>query len=160
MESHLSGDLLTPSPRQGDQAPGRQPLALLNSAMTGAVSPRGGARSRLRAAVRLASFWQFCSRYEKLVRISTYACGCRYLLSKVFGSRVAFVTQQSARICRSSRASGATLGRREPNLSLRRMHPLRENPARNGARRLPWCPEQARTRWCPEAAHARRAHSK
>ena len=84
MESHLSGESSDAVARQGDQAPGRQPLALLNSAMTGAVSPRGGARSRLRAAVRLASFWQFCSRCEKLVGISTYACGCRYFAKQSF----------------------------------------------------------------------------
>ena len=34
--SHLSGDLLTPSPRQGDQAPGRQDE-------TGQASTRDGA---------------------------------------------------------------------------------------------------------------------
>ena len=86
--------------------------------------------------------------YEKLIFTYTYACDSIPLLAeKVFGPRVAFVRQQFARICRSSRASGATSGRREPNLSLRRMQlPLRESPPRNGARRLPWCPEQARTR--------------
>src|SRR6516162_10973078 len=43
------------------------------------------------------------------------------LPSKVFGPRVAFARQQFVRIYRSSRASAATLGRRESNLSLRRM---------------------------------------
>src|SRR5262249_13569166 len=139
-------------------------LALLNSAMT-ARFLRAAAR-RLEPRLRGSSIGFVLAILLAIRKIDLYLYFCvRFdtatLLSKVFGSRVAFVRQQFARICRSARASGGTSGRREPNLSLRRMQlPLRESPPRNGARRLPWCPEQARTRWYPGAAHARRAHSK
>jgi hypothetical protein len=52
--------------------------SIYNSAMTArflrAAAQRLEPRPRLRAAVQLASFWQFCSRYEKLIFIYTYAC--------------------------------------------------------------------------------------
>jgi hypothetical protein len=95
---------------------------------------------------QLASFWQFCSLYEKLILIHTYACdSVPPLLSKVFGRRVAFVRERFAHICRSSRAPGATSGRRGPNLSLRRMQLLlHESP--HGAGHLLRYSEQAQPR--------------
>src|SRR5262249_7619560 len=66
---------------------GQKPAnSIYNSAMTArflrAAAQRLEPRPRLRAAVQLASFWQFCSRYEKLIFIYTYACDSMPLLAE------------------------------------------------------------------------------
>jgi hypothetical protein len=97
-------------------------LALLNSAMTArflrAAARRFGARSKSRGSIGFVLAILLAIRKIDLCLYLCVRFDAATLLSKVFGPRVAFARQQLARICRSSRASGAISGRREPNLSL------------------------------------------